>query len=145
MASVPSFDPNTFIPSISSNDWKDLTQDEANPLVNRGEMMLRKVQHVGAWRLAGPTQFEDFADFIEREPKCLRLLDETQFLNRRIRVMPVTGSRAWDGSKQSHTLVVPNRRCAETSSSGDIPDTQTRHLHSRHPQVDLRVKRQLGD
>src|SRR5881227_347491 len=35
MASVPSFDPNTFIPSIKANDWKALQKDEGDPLVNR--------------------------------------------------------------------------------------------------------------
>jgi penicillin-binding protein 2 len=35
MASVPSFDPNTFIPSIKAKDWEALRKDEANPLINR--------------------------------------------------------------------------------------------------------------
>ena len=35
MASVPSFDPNIFIPKISSDDWKGLNDDPAVPLVNR--------------------------------------------------------------------------------------------------------------
>ncbi len=35
MASVPSFDPNTFIPSIKSKDWKELRNDPAHPLINR--------------------------------------------------------------------------------------------------------------
>ena len=35
MASVPSFDPNMFIPSISEEDWKKLHDDEAVPLVSR--------------------------------------------------------------------------------------------------------------
>ena len=35
MASVPSFDPNTFIPSIKAKDWEALRKNEANPLVNR--------------------------------------------------------------------------------------------------------------
>jgi penicillin-binding protein 2 len=35
MASVPSFDPNTFIPSIKAKDWQLLQKDETNPLVNR--------------------------------------------------------------------------------------------------------------
>jgi penicillin-binding protein 2 len=35
MVSVPSFDPNSFIPSIKLKDWEALRQDEANPLVNR--------------------------------------------------------------------------------------------------------------
>jgi penicillin-binding protein 2 len=35
MASVPSFDPNTFIPSIKLKDWEALRKDDANPLVNR--------------------------------------------------------------------------------------------------------------
>src|SRR5881227_2493832 len=35
MASVPSFDPNTFIPSIKAKDWEALRKDEANPMVNR--------------------------------------------------------------------------------------------------------------
>src|SRR2546430_2296857 len=35
MATVPSFDPNTFIPSIKAKDWKALQKDEADPLVNR--------------------------------------------------------------------------------------------------------------
>jgi penicillin-binding protein 2 len=35
MASVPSFDPNMFIPSISEDDWKQLHDDEAVPLVSR--------------------------------------------------------------------------------------------------------------
>jgi penicillin-binding protein 2 len=35
MASVPSFDPNTFIPSIKAKDWKALQKDEADPLVDR--------------------------------------------------------------------------------------------------------------
>ena len=35
MASVPSFDPNIFIPKISTDDWKDLNDDAAVPLVNR--------------------------------------------------------------------------------------------------------------
>ncbi len=35
MASVPSFDPNTFIPSIKAKDWEALRKDAAHPLVNR--------------------------------------------------------------------------------------------------------------
>src|SRR5690242_20083074 len=35
MASVPSFDPNTFIPSIKAKDWTALQKDEGVPLVNR--------------------------------------------------------------------------------------------------------------
>src|ERR1700676_4419202 len=35
MASVPSFDPNTFIPSIKARDWQALRKDEGDPLVNR--------------------------------------------------------------------------------------------------------------
>src|SRR6516162_1583551 len=35
MASVPSFDPNTFIPSIKAKDWQALRKDRADPLVNR--------------------------------------------------------------------------------------------------------------
>jgi len=35
MASVPSFDPNTFIPSIKAKDWNELIKDEAHPLINR--------------------------------------------------------------------------------------------------------------
>src|SRR6266481_2302969 len=35
MASVPSFDPNAFIPSIKAKDWEALRKDEATPMVNR--------------------------------------------------------------------------------------------------------------
>jgi penicillin-binding protein 2 len=35
MASVPSFDPNAFIPSIKAKDWNALQKDEGDPLVNR--------------------------------------------------------------------------------------------------------------
>src|SRR5881628_3341159 len=35
MTSVPSFEPNTFIPSIKAKDWQALRKDEADPLVNR--------------------------------------------------------------------------------------------------------------
>ena len=35
MASVPSFDPNSFIPSISATDWNNLTADATDPLLNR--------------------------------------------------------------------------------------------------------------
>ena len=35
MVSVPSFDPNTFIPSIKKKDWEALRKDPAVPLVNR--------------------------------------------------------------------------------------------------------------
>jgi penicillin-binding protein 2 len=35
MVSVPSFDPNKFIPSIRAKDWEALRKDPANPLVNR--------------------------------------------------------------------------------------------------------------
>ena len=35
MASVPSYDPNVFIPSVSTKDWKILTDDETDPLTNR--------------------------------------------------------------------------------------------------------------
>jgi len=35
MASVPSYDPNVFIPSIANLDWKELTNDETNPMLNR--------------------------------------------------------------------------------------------------------------
>jgi penicillin-binding protein 2 len=35
MASVPSFDPNTFVPSIPADEWKRLTDDETDPLTNR--------------------------------------------------------------------------------------------------------------
>jgi penicillin-binding protein 2 len=35
MASVPSFDPNKFIPSIEGKDWAALMNDETSPLLNR--------------------------------------------------------------------------------------------------------------
>jgi len=35
MASIPSFDPNIFIPSVSSKDWGALTKNPAVPLVDR--------------------------------------------------------------------------------------------------------------
>ena len=35
MVSVPSFDPNVFIPKIKPEDWRALLNDEAVPLVNR--------------------------------------------------------------------------------------------------------------
>ncbi len=35
MASVPSFDPNKFIPSIAAQDWAELINDETAPLLNR--------------------------------------------------------------------------------------------------------------
>jgi penicillin-binding protein 2 len=35
MASVPSFDPNEFVPSVSSEDWAKLIKDDTNPLTNR--------------------------------------------------------------------------------------------------------------
>lgn len=35
MASVPSFDPNKFIPSISGKDWSALVKDSTDPLTNR--------------------------------------------------------------------------------------------------------------
>ncbi len=35
MASVPSFDPNKFVPSIAAKDWVQLTSDETSPLLNR--------------------------------------------------------------------------------------------------------------
>ncbi|MBE7496484.1 MAG: penicillin-binding protein 2 [Verrucomicrobiaceae bacterium] len=35
MASVPSYDPNKFIPSISQADWDDLNANKTNPLMNR--------------------------------------------------------------------------------------------------------------
>lgn len=35
MASVPSFDPNKFIPSIAAADWKAYREDPTRPLVNR--------------------------------------------------------------------------------------------------------------
>jgi len=35
MASVPSFDPNMFIPAIAATDWAALNQDTTNPLLNR--------------------------------------------------------------------------------------------------------------
>jgi penicillin-binding protein 2 len=35
MATVPSYDPNIFIPSISTADWKAIREDETDPLTNR--------------------------------------------------------------------------------------------------------------
>ncbi|MBV8815712.1 MAG: penicillin-binding protein 2 [Verrucomicrobia bacterium] len=35
MASVPSFDPNKFVPSISAHDWRAIKNAEADPLVDR--------------------------------------------------------------------------------------------------------------
>src|SRR2546421_2132092 len=35
MATVPSFDPNTFIPSIKAKDWQALQKDAGDPLVTR--------------------------------------------------------------------------------------------------------------
>ncbi len=35
MASVPSYDPNKFIPSIAAKDWIELNKDETDPLLNR--------------------------------------------------------------------------------------------------------------
>jgi penicillin-binding protein 2 len=35
MASVPSYDPNTFIPAIAAKDWIALNKDETDPLLNR--------------------------------------------------------------------------------------------------------------
>jgi penicillin-binding protein 2 len=44
MVSVPSFDPNTFIPSIKAKDWAALQKDEARPLVNRALALFRPAQ-----------------------------------------------------------------------------------------------------
>lgn len=35
MVSVPSFDPNSFVPAIKAKDWAALQKDEAKPLINR--------------------------------------------------------------------------------------------------------------
>ncbi|MCA1658975.1 MAG: hypothetical protein LC642_00310, partial [Verrucomicrobiaceae bacterium] len=35
MATVPSFNPNTFIPSIKAKDWEELKKAPADPLINR--------------------------------------------------------------------------------------------------------------
>jgi penicillin-binding protein 2 len=35
MASVPSYDPNKFIPAIAAKDWLELNKDETDPLLNR--------------------------------------------------------------------------------------------------------------
>jgi penicillin-binding protein 2 len=35
MAAVPSFNPNTFIPSIKAKDWEELRKAPADPLINR--------------------------------------------------------------------------------------------------------------
>jgi penicillin-binding protein 2 len=35
MATVPSYDPNIFIPNVSTDDWKKLTDDDTDPLTNR--------------------------------------------------------------------------------------------------------------
>lgn len=35
MASVPSFDPNKFVPSIEAKEWTELTSDKTSPLLNR--------------------------------------------------------------------------------------------------------------
>ena len=35
MASVPSFDPNKFVPTISKADWEKLSKDKTDPLMNR--------------------------------------------------------------------------------------------------------------
>jgi penicillin-binding protein 2 len=35
MASVPSYDPNIFIPSISAQDWQQIRTDDTKPLTNR--------------------------------------------------------------------------------------------------------------
>jgi penicillin-binding protein 2 len=35
MATVPSYDPNVFIPSVSPDAWKELNDDETDPLTNR--------------------------------------------------------------------------------------------------------------
>jgi penicillin-binding protein 2 len=35
MASIPSYDPNSFIPSIKTKDWQKLIDDETDPLTNR--------------------------------------------------------------------------------------------------------------
>jgi penicillin-binding protein 2 len=35
MASVPSFNPNVFIPSVSVANWKEINSDETDPLTNR--------------------------------------------------------------------------------------------------------------
>ncbi len=35
MASVPSFDPNQFVPAISKSDWEKLSKDSTDPLMNR--------------------------------------------------------------------------------------------------------------
>ena len=35
MASVPSFDPNSFVPSISKSEWEKLSKDSTDPLMNR--------------------------------------------------------------------------------------------------------------
>lgn len=35
MATVPSFNPNSFIPSIKAKDWEELKKAEADPLINR--------------------------------------------------------------------------------------------------------------
>ena len=40
MASLPSYDPNLFVPGISTEDWRILDEDPAKPMLNRASYML---------------------------------------------------------------------------------------------------------
>ena len=54
MASVPSFDPNTFIPSIKAKDWDELRKDEAQPADQpRGQRLSARLYFKLVTALAG--------------------------------------------------------------------------------------------
>ncbi len=60
-----------------------------NAVFHSTKMTTRQIQYVRARRIASTTQFQNLTDFIERESKRLRLLDEAQLLDRRLGVPPV--------------------------------------------------------
>lgn len=61
-----------------------------NALVDGRQMSPGQIQHMRARRAPGATQFQNLADFVEREAERLRLLNEPEFGNSSVRIASVS-------------------------------------------------------
>lgn len=90
MASRPSFDPNKFAVRIKSKDWKEITSDPGNPLLNRAIQA----------QLAPGSTFKPLVAIAGLESGAID--ENTTFVCHGGRNFTVTSANAWESTARFH-------------------------------------------
>ena len=89
---------------------------------DNGELLSYQVPHVYAHFLRVTLNRKQLADFTERKPEVLRLLDELQICYLALMIEPITALGSSGAGQKARLFVKPDRIDAQAGFLSDLPD-----------------------